>query len=173
MKRRRSIIRISVLVVLLGAVGYTFYTNFFSNKQTVLVGRQAMEFSVVDMKGQTYQLSSLKGKGVMLNFFGTWCQPCEQEMPTLNAVYQKYKNKGVEFIAINNDEANLVVKAYMERLGITFPVVIDKDESIFSTYNVGALPTSVFINKDGEITNVSVGALTEDNLTQQLDKTIR
>ncbi|MGM9985984.1 MAG: thiol-disulfide oxidoreductase ResA [Bacillaceae bacterium] len=173
MKRRRLFTRFIILAILLGAIGYTLYSNFFVDKERVLKGKQAIDFSIVDLNGQEHQISSLKGKGVMLNFFGTWCKPCEKEMPLMNKLYQTYKDKGIEILAIDNDEADLVVETYVARMGLTFPVAIDQTGEAFSKYNIGPLPTSIFINKDGVVVDIVTGELTEELLTSLLDKTIQ
>jgi thiol-disulfide isomerase/thioredoxin len=95
MKKKRLIIRTVILAVLLCAVGYTLYAQFFADKQKVSVGDKAPDFILRDVNGETHQLSDYKGKGVFLNFWGTWCKPCKQEMPAMEKQYASYSSRAI------------------------------------------------------------------------------
>lgn len=96
MKKNRFVFRSVILLILVGALAFTLYQNFFTETEQVEIGKKAPDFLVTDMNGSKISLSDLQGKGVLLNFWGTWCKPCEKEMPYMNELYASYKEKGIE-----------------------------------------------------------------------------
>lgn len=103
-------------------------------------------------------------------FWGTWCKPCEKEMPYMNELYPKYKEKGVEIIALDADETDIAVKNFVNQYGLKFPVAIDKGQKIIGTYGVGPLPTSFLIDKDGKVVEQIIGEQTKEQLEGYLKK---
>ncbi|MBS4173322.1 thiol-disulfide oxidoreductase ResA [Bacillus sp. FJAT-49736] len=164
-KKQRLYIRTAILIVLLAAVGYTLYANLNKdNHEKVSVGDKAPDFLLKDMKGNTHRLSDYKGKGVFLNFWGTYCPPCKSEMPYMDEVYKTYKNKGVEILAVNVGESNFIVNKFVKQYKLSFPILIDKDRDVQSVYGVDALPHSVLIGPDGKVKQVIIG---NENLTKK------
>ena len=102
-------------------------------------------------------LSELKGKAVLLNFWATWCPPCRDEMPSMEALYQRYKDSGLEIVAVNVREDSARVQAFMASYRLSFPAVLDADGRVSTVYGVRALPTSFLINKEGKIVARLVG----------------
>ncbi|MCY7769800.1 thiol-disulfide oxidoreductase ResA [Bacillus haynesii] len=161
MKKKRFYIRTGILLVLLAALGYTLYSAVFQNTESVAVGEKAPNFSLEDVDGNRLKLDELKGKGVFLNFWGTWCEPCKREFPYMANQYKVFKDKGVEIVAVNVGESNLAVRNFMKDHGVNFPVVLDKDRQVLNAYDVTPLPTTFLINPDGEIVKVVTGEMTE------------
>ncbi|MCI0765694.1 thiol-disulfide oxidoreductase ResA [Bacillus sp. TL12] len=170
MNKNRLLFRILILLILSVAVGFTLYQGFFVDKEKMQIGKKAPNFVVTDLEGKKIELNDLKGKGVFLNFWGTWCKPCEKEMPYMNELYPKYKEKGVEIIALDADETNIAVKNFVNQYGLTFPVAIDKGQEIIGTYSVGPLPTSFLIDKDGNVIEKITGTQTKDQIEGYLKK---
>ncbi len=85
------------------------------------IGKEAPNFVVTDLEEKKIELKDFKGKGVFLNFWGTWCKPCEKEMPYMNELYPKYKEKGVEIIALDADETDIAVKNFVKQYDLKFP----------------------------------------------------
>ncbi|MFX3624732.1 MAG: thiol-disulfide oxidoreductase ResA [Ectobacillus sp.] len=164
MKKSRLMFRLAILLVLTGALAFTLYQNFFADKEKVQIGKKAPNFLVTDMNGEQLSLEQLKGKGVFLNFWGTWCKPCEEEMPYMNELYDTYKKKGVEIVALNADETEIAVKKFIEQYGLKFPVAIDKGQEILNTYGVGPLPTTFLIDKDGIVVKQITGTQTKEQI---------
>lgn len=133
-----------------------------------LVGKPAPNFELKGIDGQTYKLADLKGKPVMLNFFATWCPPCRNEMPAIQEAYKQYADQGFVVIAVNLNESEMVVKNFKDKLGLTFPIVIDTDDRVTKAYDIVPLPTSFFVNKDGVIQFKHTGELTKDQLTNYI-----
>ncbi|KKI93109.1 thiol-disulfide oxidoreductase [Bacillus sp. SA1-12] len=161
MKKKRLLMRSIILIVLIGALGYTLYTNFFVSKEKVKVGSAAPDFQLVDLQGNQHQLSDYKGKGVFLNFWGTWCEPCEREMPYMENQYEYYKEQGVVVLAVNIAESNVAVQSFVNRHDLSFPILLDKDRQVLNAFGVGPLPTTFLINPEGEVVHITSGSLTE------------
>ncbi|EWG08981.1 thiol-disulfide oxidoreductase ResA [Cytobacillus firmus] len=168
-KRTRTIVRISLLFLMALAVAYTLYQNFFSEKIRVQAGDQAPDFILEDMNGNNVQLSDLKGKGVFLNFWGTWCKPCEKEMPYMERQYSHFKNLGVEILAVNIAESDIAIESFVDRHGLTFPILKDKDSAVTEAYDITPIPTTFLIDKNGKVLKVITGSMTESDIANYME----
>jgi peroxiredoxin len=169
-KQKRLVSRTIILIIIFVAIGYTFYNAFFTNSNMLSIGDEAPNFILNDLNGEKIELESLRGQGVFLNFWGTYCPPCEKEMPYMESQYQVYKDQGIEIVAVNVDEPELSVKKFVERVGgLSFPVVIDRGGNVLDAYNVSPLPTTFLIDKNGVITEVITGGMTEDHIADYLE----
>jgi thiol-disulfide isomerase/thioredoxin len=127
-------------------------------------GAPAPDFALSSLEGKTVHLSDFKGKPVIINFWATWCPPCRFEMPTLETIYQKYKDKGLVVLGVNTGErvrdAGLPgrVQSYAQQLGIDFPIVLDTTDSVATLYRLRAYPTSYFVDASGSLTDMRRGA---------------
>ncbi|MBP3039013.1 thiol-disulfide oxidoreductase ResA [Bacillaceae bacterium Marseille-Q3522] len=164
-KKKRFYLRTAVLFVLGTAVLYTMYANFTKGEmKKVTVGEKAPDFVLTDMNGEKHQLSDYRGKGVLLNFWGTWCKPCEKEMPYMENLYQQFEKEGVHTLAVNVGESDFAVSKFIERHGLTFPIVIDRGGQVQTAYRINPLPITFLINKEGVVVKAHTGALTEEML---------
>lgn len=154
-KRKRLIIRTSILAVIVAALGYTFYSNFIADRSIARAGNESINFVLEDLEGERIELSEFRGKGVFLNFWGTFCPPCVKEMPIMDELYQEYREQGVEIVAINVNEPELTVKRFVERLDLSFPVTIDRGMNVSEAYGISPLPTTVLIDENGQIVESS------------------
>ena len=111
----------------------------------------AKDFTLKLVDGGTVRLSSLKGKVVFLNFWATWCPPCRIEMPSMEALYQHFRNSGLEFVAVDIGEDKNYVAAFIKRMNINFPVALDEDSSVAENYGISVIPTTFIVGKDGNI----------------------
>ncbi|WP_442594633.1 thiol-disulfide oxidoreductase ResA [Neobacillus sp. D3-1R] len=171
MKRNRLWVRTVILILLAAAVAYTLYANFNKDKiQKVSVGSQAPDFMLVDMDGQKHKLSDYKGQGVFLNFWGTWCKPCEKEMPYIDNQYSHFKDKGVQVLAVNVGESDLAVTKFAERHQLDFPILIDKDSQVQTAYGVNPLPVTFLIDPTGKVIKIHTGTLTESMVNDFMTK---
>jgi peroxiredoxin len=170
-KKRRLILRTAILLVLGGALAFTLYANLTKDKNdSVQVGSKAPDFVLKDMKGQKHKLSDYKGQGVFLNFWGTYCKPCEHEMPYIDSQYKEFKNKGVQVLAVNVSESHYAVQDFIDRHQLTFPVVIDKGGEVQAAYGIDPLPITFLIDKNGRVIDKFTGSLTEANIQQFMDR---
>lgn len=159
-----------ILIILIGALGYTLYSNFFVSKERVKVGSEAPDFVLKDLDGNEHQLSDYKGKGVFLNFWGTWCEPCEREMPYMDNQYSYYKDQGVEVLAVNIAESNIAVQTFIDKHQLSFPVILDKDRQVLNAYGVGPLPTTFIINPEGKVVDITSGTLSERMIRDYMEQ---
>ncbi|MFC4769874.1 redoxin domain-containing protein [Effusibacillus consociatus] len=140
-----------------------------SDKMGPQVGQAAPDFSLPDLVGNQLSLTDLRGKVILLNFWGSWCDPCKKEMPDLEQVYQAYKDKGVVVLGVNIGESKVTAKGFMDRLGITFPTVLDADRDVtLNKYKIGPIPTSFFIDRKGVIQHVYTGPMSAGYIENQI-----
>ncbi|MGH2464489.1 MAG: TlpA family protein disulfide reductase [Candidatus Limnocylindrales bacterium] len=115
----------------------------------------------LDVTGRPVRLAAHRGHGVWINFWASWCAPCQAETPTLRAIDQQYRSQGLDVIGISVKETTAVdVGAYARSYNLTYTIAADLTGDVFNLYGVYALPTHVFINPDGIITAVVNGPLT-------------
>lgn len=166
-RKQRYIFRFLVLVILILAVGVALVTNLNQDKEVYQIGDQAPDFELMQIndhnEGEVIRLSELEGKGVMLNFWATYCAPCEAEMPFMQSLYPDYADD-IEIVAVSLDNSELVIDKFINKYDLTFPVVHDTKEDVMDLYNVGPIPSTFFIGPDGEIVDIVAGALTLDRL---------
>ncbi|HAM81216.1 thiol-disulfide oxidoreductase ResA [Ornithinibacillus bavariensis] len=173
-KRNRFIYRSAILVLLVIAVAYALVANLNKDKAIYSVGDEAPDFQLNQVNDhnelKTVRLSDFRGKGVMLNFWGTWCKPCESEMPYMQKLYPEYKEKGIEIIAVNLDATEFVVDQFINKYNLTFPIPHDTKDQVRDLYKVGPIPSTFFISSEGKIVEVVNGALTLERLEGYLQK---
>ena len=120
----------------------------------------APDFSL-QVLGPNERTISLKGyrgnRPVIINFWATWCPPCRAEMPAIQDVYEKYQPEGLVVLAVNQMEPSRVVQPFVSDHGLTFPVLLDEESVAADAYRIRALPTTVFVRKDGTILDIVVG----------------
>jgi len=110
----------------------------------------AKSFEVETPDKQLLRLSEFKGKVVFLNFWATWCKPCEEEMPSMQRLYERYKSQGLVVLAISADTGGAAqVAPYLKRHNLTFPVGLDPKASVSSLYGVWSVPSTFIIDKRG------------------------
>lgn len=131
----------------------------------------APDFTVLDMEGNSVSFSTLVGKPIVLNFWASWCSPCKSEMSEFNKVYEDMGDD-VIFIMVNltdgQRETVETASSYIEEQGFTFPVYFDTEQDAAYTYGIRSIPTTVFINADGNIVTGVQGAITEKKLLQKI-----
>jgi peroxiredoxin/outer membrane lipoprotein-sorting protein len=132
-------------------------------------GQAAADFDLTDLRGDSYSLTKLKGKVVMLDFWATWCAPCRREMPHLQKLYSEYKDKGLVLLGVNQEHPEQA-RNFMKQYKLTFPSLIDRGGVVTSTYGVRGLPTVVVIDREGVITAHLLGLRGEEELRSVLKK---
>jgi peroxiredoxin len=122
------------------------------------LGRPAPDFTLTTVAGETLQLSELRGQPVVLNFWDTWCGPCQREMPALQAASQRFEGE-VAFVAVDQGESLEVVEEYIDDLGVTFLVPLDSDMAVGDHYQVQGMPMTFFIDAEGIIRHMWMGEM--------------
>jgi thiol-disulfide isomerase/thioredoxin len=115
------------------------------------------DFAARMLDGSTQRVSGLKGNVVFLNFWATWCGPCRIEMPSMEALYQRFKDRPFAMLAVDLQEDREDVSSFIRQMGLTFPVGID-DGSIGRMYGISAIPTTFIIDQNGYIIAAIAGS---------------
>ncbi len=137
------------------------------------VGHPAPDFTLKDLDGNTVRLSDLQGKVVFINFWATWCPPCRAEMPEIEAVHQEYKDKGVVVIGVDMSEPESMVRQYIQEGGFSWIIALDSTGEVARDYQIVGIPTSFFLDKEGIIRAVNVGAMTKRAMEASLAEAIQ
>ncbi|WP_411334459.1 thiol-disulfide oxidoreductase ResA [Metabacillus indicus] len=165
--KTRLWIRTVILGILLGAVIYTIYTNIIHkdpNKTVVMADAEAPDFILPNLNGDLVKLSDLRGKAVLVNFWGSWCGPCKREMPALQDSYNQYREHDFEVITINIEESNFAVENYFEENNLSLPAVLDKEGQVYDAYGIYNLPASIFIKADGTVERTYIGEMSRGDI---------
>ena len=118
----------------------------------------APDFAVPDLAGQAVRLSGLRGKVVLLNLWTTWCPPCRDEMPSMERLYQKLRDRGFVLLAVSQDEGGkAAVEPFVRDLGLTFPVLVDPEHQVGDRYQVWGYPESFIIDREGRVVERVIG----------------
>jgi len=119
-------------------------------------------FTLPLLSGGNAALSAYRGKVVILNFWATWCPPCRVEMPSMETLYQRFKNQGLEILAVDVGEDNVTVQRFVQSNGYTFPILLDRDNRVSSVYGIEAIPTTYIIDREGKIIGRIIGSIVWD-----------
>lgn len=111
----------------------------------------APDFTLPSNQDENIRLQDLRGQVVMLNFWASWCGPCRQEMPLLNDLYTRYHPAGFTLLGVNVDADREEAENLLNEIPVDFPVVFDPNSKVSEKYTVDAMPTTVFIDKDGKL----------------------
>lgn len=152
-KGTRKIVRISTLAIITVLVGVTLYFNLSNTTQIVEAGDRYIDFELETLDGDVVKVSDLlENQGVILNFWGTWCKPCREEMPDLNELYNDF-DRDVEIIAVNVRESNQQINQFLSSLpeDLDFVIALDRERDVTKAYNIGPMPTTIAINQDGTV----------------------
>ncbi len=134
------------------------------------IGREAPDFSVTALDGQTYTLSDFRGQPVWINFWASWCPPCRAENPDIQAVYEANKDGGLVVLAIAIGETSGAVRGYAERTGLTYTIGLDEGTDIAANYRIVGIPTHFFVDRDGVLREWRIGALSKKNMEKKVDE---
>lgn len=142
-------------------------------------GGSAPDFALQTFDGETLRLSQQRGSIVVLNFWGSWCLPCADEAPALQAAWETYRERGVSFIGVAYRDADAPARAFIARFGVTYPNGLDIGSSVSTVYRIQGAPETFVINRTGSISPVYdsfgsimphyFGPLTLRGLAQTLD----
>lgn len=149
MNKIPKIILLLVLALVILATGCT--------ETGAAVGDRAPDFQLQDLEGNEVSLSSLRGSPILLNFWATWCPTCRLEMPFIQEVYQEWTDKGLVILAIDIGESTATVREFMQNNNYTIPVLLDTRRVVSQKYNVTAIPTTFFIDRNGVIQDKLIG----------------
>ena len=148
------------LVVLSGHRGARIAVNSEQSDAPVAAGSQAADFKLEKLDGTTVSLESLRGKVVFLNVWATWCEPCREEMPSMQTLYEDFKgNKDFVMLAVSQDvKGRAAVAPYVAKNGYHFTILLDPENKIGETYDVSGVPETFIIDQKGQIVAHHMGA---------------
>ena len=150
----KKVLSVLVLLFIFAFVAISFGQNkpsFFSKRDKIL----APDFSLNDIQGKKFRLSSQRGNPVVMFFGTTWCPACRGEMPYYKALYEKYAKSGLKFLYIDINESSKRVARFAQENSFPYLVLVDEDGSVASDYNIIGVPTLILLDKEGNIVNVS------------------
>lgn len=128
---------------------------------------QKVDFTLTDLSGKPWTLSSLKGKVVLVNFWATWCPPCRKEMPDLQALSQRFAGQGLVVLSISDEDAEKV-RPYIAEHKITYPVLLDPGRKVNDSFHLQGIPKSFVYNRDGQLVAQSIDMRTQGQFLQML-----
>ena len=140
---------------LLGALLSLFAASSLASSG--LAGQPAPDFVLKSATGENIRLSEFRGDVVMINFWATWCGPCRQEMPLLDELYGRYQRVGFSLLGVNIDDDSHRAMAMVDELGVSFPVLFDKDKVVSKLYKVEAMPVTLLLDREGTVRHVHHG----------------
>jgi len=173
--RKRSTIIIILLIVICIVLAY-FYLSYREEKiqrereveyerlypslgiQRVDPPEEAEDFTLKTLKGGTVGLKDYRGRLIFLNFWATWCGPCRAEMPSMQRLWEEFKEEDFVILAIDIQEESKLVSSFMNERGLSFPVLLDEKGKVARSYGIRGIPTTFFLNPEGEIIGKAVGA---------------
>jgi len=120
-------------------------------------GQPAPDFALKSSTGENLRLSEYRGDVVMINFWATWCGPCRQEMPHLDALYARYERVGFNLLGVNIDDDSRRAMQMIEELGVSFPVLFDARKEVSELYEVNAMPVTVIVDREGNVRYIHQG----------------
>jgi len=130
-------------------------------------GKSAPDFTLKSLAGKNLKLSEMTGNVVLINFWASWCGPCREEMPLLNSLHKKYEPLGFSVLGINVEEDVDAAEGFMKDFPVDFPVLLDNTNQVSQRYQVIAMPTTVVVDRDGNIRYLHQGYKSGDEAKYQ------
>lgn len=168
MKTVKNIIAASIVVLTVISASICFAATEIKDEEQTK--NEAHDFTLKSMKGSNLKLSEFRGDVVLINFWATWCGPCRQEMPILNDLYLKYRDKGFTLLGVNVEDDKTKVARMARDLRVVYPVLFDDTSKVSEQYEVDDMPTTVLVDRDGNIRYLHRGFLPgyEDEYQRQV-----
>ncbi|HEV7535856.1 MAG TPA: TlpA disulfide reductase family protein [Acidimicrobiia bacterium] len=173
-RRRRWgwwLLSVAVLVGAVAAAGVTTDDRLSKVPGTMRLTGAAKTFALDDVRPghPAVSLEALRGKPVVLNFFGSWCPPCVRELPALEAMSQRYRGR-VQFVGVTFNDARDAARSLLERAGVSYPAGFDAKSDLAYDYGIRGMPTTVFIDPEGNLVEGKKGEFSEVQLRTTIDR---
>lgn len=146
--RARALFAGTVLAALLAGV---------ATVAAVEVGARAPELDARTLDGERLRMRDLRGKVVIVDFWASWCEPCKEEMPVLDRLYDRYHDQGLVVVGVSVDRTERNARAFLRRNRVSFPIIHDGDHAIAGRYSPPRMPSSYIIDRRGVIRHVHEG----------------
>lgn len=141
-----------------------------TDRSPIAKGKEAPDFSYTLVDGTQHTLSDFRGQKVMLNFWATWCPPCNAEMPDIQEAAVRFEDKGFMVLALSQDAQVELIEPFAQKYALTFPLIADPRNEIASRYGARGLPSSYFVNTDGTIHSVQQGMVNVETIEQRIEE---
>lgn len=170
--------KLSIMISVRKSVTKLIASSLLLSTSLVFAGQEdgpAPDFTLKSNGGENIRLAEQRGNVVMLNFWASWCGPCRQEMPHLNDISAEYSGLGFTLMGINVDENQADADRAIHDLKVAFPVLFDSDNQVAELFSVDAMPTTIIIDKDGNVRHLHRGYKSgyEDDYARQVANLIR
>ena len=172
-QRSTAIWRLVIIGILLAFIWFLAFVLYRQNTTERRASGLAPNFAFTTFAGEKITLDDLKGKGVVLNFWASWCDPCRAEAALLEAAWRTEKEKGIVFVGLDYLDQDHKAKAYLQEFNITYPNGPDLGSKAYNQYGARGVPETFFISPQGEIKNVVVGPLLKAQSLQKFIDQIR
>ncbi|HLY64772.1 MAG TPA: redoxin domain-containing protein [Chloroflexota bacterium] len=161
---------LAAIVAIVSLLGYAALHGVSGGRTSALLGKPAPEFSYATFDGQPIDLASLRGKPVMVNFWGSWCVPCKDEAPVLAQAWQTYQGTGVQFLGVSIWDKPDAARSFAQNAGAVWLTGLDNDGKIAIDYGVSGVPESFFISRDGVLIDRFPGPFVGSDGSSSLDR---
>lgn len=168
----RKIFKLRIIFILV-FIAILSSTLVYSKQPQISENSPAVDFTLPDIKGKKYTLSSFKGNVVLLNFWATWCPPCRYEVPMLDRIQKEYKNEKFKVVAVSLDSDVNSLKEYLKSVSVSFLILSDSKGSVGYMYNILAIPTSFLIDKKFIVRKIYLGIIHEKEFKKDLEKWLK
>ncbi|UBH12238.1 thiol-disulfide oxidoreductase ResA [Macrococcus armenti] len=171
-KAQKRWIQYIIMLLILVAIGFILYVSVFKDGEKVVkIGDKAPLFELKTLDGDKVALKDYKGKGVILNFWGTWCKPCKEEMPDLNRMHKLYESKGVEVLTVHVKDSPQQVKQFFSELPeeVDLKVALDGSNDVMKAYNANDLPNTYVIDANGVIKAHHKGQMSQAEIKKYME----
>jgi peroxiredoxin len=133
------------------------YTGFAGDVLAKTAQSAAPDFTLKSQKDGNIKLSELRGKVILINFWASWCGPCRQEMPVLDELYRHYRPLDFTILGVNVEQNSDDAKSLLKDVPVSFPILFDTENKISKLYDVKGMPSTVLVDRDGNIRYVHMG----------------
>ena len=163
--RKNTQLLLTILFVLIACVLLIVFIREERNStlkttKSLQPGLEVPNFAFPDLNGKEVSLSDQRGKVVLVNVWATWCPPCRREMPSMQRLYEKFKGKNFEILAVSIDsEGRAAVEPFMRKMNLTFPALLDPGETIRPLYGITGVPESFIIDQQGILVEKIIGPI--------------
>jgi cytochrome c biogenesis protein CcmG/thiol:disulfide interchange protein DsbE len=155
--RRRRWGTLAVWAILLGLLSLLGIGMIRSQQGPISVGSRIPDFALTTFDGQTYNTADLRGRVILINFWASWCEPCEEEAAELEQAYQEYRDRGVVFLGVNYVDTEPEALAYLERFGITYANGPDLGTRISQSFRMRGVPETYIVDGEGILVGRKIG----------------
>jgi cytochrome c biogenesis protein CcmG/thiol:disulfide interchange protein DsbE len=179
--RTRLVLQVAAVGVVASLVGLLAWQVATKEKSAGLVkavargetpAAPAFDLPVLGAKDDTISLASLRGKAVVLNFWASWCEPCKEEAPLLEEVWQEYRARDVVVLGVNAQDFTSDARGFVERYGMTYPVVHDGPGSSLGRYGLSGFPETWWIDRQGRLVAYHQGPVEREDVVRGIERAL-